>query len=368
MSILFRLKGTLLGILALTLTLPAFSQPPGMNRPDPVVSTAMGRQGVLAPQVEFQGTVFFKAVSEVATEVSGKVIAVEFEQGQRVKKGQRLVRLDDAILRKELNAMQATEESRESDLEDAKVRFERAQVLVRDGLYTPEQGDELRFNVEALRHQVESIRAEVERIEMIISKNAIYAPFDGVVLERPTEVGEWRRDGDTIAVIAREDLYEVVVNVPEDYLAWIHPGLRVAVRAGGDDYRGEVETIVRRGDIATRTFPVKVRVENRRKLYEGMSAVVALPISEEIECLLVPRDAVVREAGRPFVFRIEGTMAKRYSVKVLGHSGMFTGITSPVFTVKDQFIVKGHERLRDGTVVRILPSREAKARVEDSDD
>jgi len=68
--------------------------------PAKVVATT-GDAGVLAPQGEFRGSVYFVDVSDLATEVSGKVTAVFFEEGERVRQGQALVKLDDELLRKD---------------------------------------------------------------------------------------------------------------------------------------------------------------------------------------------------------------------------------------------------------------------------
>lgn len=324
------------------------------QRPASKVVTATGQMGVLSPRAEFRGTVYFKEVSEVATEVSGKVVAVDFEEGQRVTKGQLLVRLDDALLVKDLQATKATRDRFQADLEDAEVRFGRAKVLVDDGLNPPQEGDELRFNVESLGHRVRSTKAEVARIETLIEKYSIHAPFDGIVLERKTELGEWRSIGDTVAVVARENVFDVMVDVPEVYLSWIVPGQTVGLTAGGRALEGKVVTVIARGDVATRTFPVKVRIEEDDPLYEGMAAIVQLPTGKETTCILVSRDAVLHQAGESVVFTVEGSIAKRHAVTVLGFQGLSAGIVAPGLNPQCAFIVKGHERLRGGDTVTVV--------------
>lgn len=187
--------------------------PPGRG-PAKVVAIP-GREGVIAPASRFRGTVYYKEVSEVATEVPGKVILAEFRAGDHVKAGQLLVRLDDTLLTKDLQSMQATLSRDSTDLEEAELRHERARTLVADGLATSEVGDEIRFEVLSLRYQVAATRASVERLEALIERNSVYSPFDGIVVERSTDLGEWRKEGDTVAVIARVDAFEVIADVPE---------------------------------------------------------------------------------------------------------------------------------------------------------
>lgn len=277
--------------------------PPNQG-PAKVVATE-GREGVLAPQAQYRGTVYFKEVSEVATEVEGKVIAVLFEEGQSLRKGHLLVRLDDELLKKDLAARQAALDRDRIELEVAELRFRRSESLVEGGLATPEQFDEYRFDVKALQFQLSAAQAELERIQTVIKKSAISAPFDGIVIERSTEIGEWKRDGDTVAVIARENEYSVLVDVPESSIAWIEPGQEVELKVGGRTVLGHVDTIIPRGDITTRTFPVKIHVETGSQLLEGMAALARLPAGDEVVCIIVPRDALLHQAGEDVVFTVQ---------------------------------------------------------------
>ena len=217
-------------------------------------------------------------------------------------------------------------------------------------------GDEIRFEVLSLRHQVASTRASVEGLEALIERSTVYSPFDGIVVERLTDLGEWRKEGDTVAVIARVDAFEVIADVPEGHLPWIHPGLRVSVLTGNADQIGVVAAIVPRGDIATRSFSVKVDIEAERPLYEGMSASVSFPTGAERECVLVPRDALLNQFGQTVLFIAEGSVARRWRVNVLGYEGLFAGISTPGIGAEDLFIVKGHERLREGAQIQVVES------------
>lgn len=333
----------------------ASAQPPGMAPPKVVLATPS--EGVLAPQSEYKGSVYFKEIAQVAGEVSGKVLEVRFDEGQAVKKGDALVRLDDELLRKDLESARATVARWEAELEDARVRYARSKTLVEEGLGTPEAYDEIRFQVESLGNQLWSARASMERLETLIERYTIKAPFDGVVLERLTDHGEWNPSGGSIALLARDRAYEVAVDVPEEFLRFLGPGVSVPVVVGDDVLTGSVLVIVPRGDIATRTFPVKIAVEREAPLYQGMTAMVRLPIGEETACTLVPRDAVLRDRGDEFIFTLEGgDTARRHAVDVLGFRGLQAGIATDSIGVDARVIVKGHERLRDGQRVEVVPA------------
>lgn len=344
---------TLLAAVLATGRIGAADGPPFDRGPAKVV-TAHAERGVLAPQGEFRGSVYFKEVSEVATEVQGKVNAVLIEEGQHVREGQLLVKLDDELLRKDLGAMEARLDRDRTELEDAELRLRRAQDLAKRGLMPTEQLDETRFDVQSLRYSVTATEAQVERVKTLIQKSAIYAPFDGVVLERMTEIGEWKNDGDTIAVIAREDIYEVVVDVPETSVPFMEPGMEVELNLGGETVTGTLRTVIPRGDIATRTFPAKIHVESDMPLYEGMAALARLPVGKRVESLIVPRDAVLNRQGNTMVFTVQDAFARQHYVDVVGYDGMKAGIVAPDLGPGQLFIVKGHERLQDGERVEVV--------------
>jgi multidrug efflux pump subunit AcrA (membrane-fusion protein) len=118
--------------------------------------------------------------------------------------------------------------------------------------------------------------------------------------------------------------------------------------------QGRVVTVIPRGDVATRTFPVKIRVTGEEGLMEGMSAQVTLPVGQKQECLLVPRDAVMLSRGRPEVVVVSEGTARRLPVTVLGYTGEHAGIEVDGVRAGMQVIVKGHERVREGQPVEIV--------------
>lgn len=332
------------------------AQPPGFGGPS-LVATGKARTGVLAPEVEFKGTVFFKEMAEVATEVSGKVVDVKFEEGVHVKAGEVLVDLDDSLLHKDLQSRKATMARYAAELGDAQTRFERAESLIADEITTPQQLDQLRYEVESDRQQVEAMRAEVDRIQTLIDKNTIRAPFDGIVIDRTTELGEWKAVGDTVAVLARENVYDVMVSVDEVNLPWVRVGESVTVQVLNSPVDGEIVSIIPQGDMASKMFPVKVRVEQEAPMYEGMSAFVRLPVGEPVDCLFVPRDALLR-VGRDYIlFTVEDGVAIRHRVELLGYDGRqneWAGIRGAALGTGHTYIVKGHERLQGGEGVKVV--------------
>ena len=125
---------------------------------------------------------------------------------------------------------------------------------------------------------------------------------------------------------------------------------------GQNEIHGKVFTIVPRGDIATRTFPVKIRTPNTYSLIEGMSAKVVLPTGRPKESLIVPRDSVISLFGQNVVFTVADSKAAMLPVKVIGYEGLSAGVEARGLQEGMQVVVQGNERLRNGQVVVVKNS------------
>ena len=327
---------------------------PQEGPPPAKVVVATIEEGTLTPTSEFKGTVYFKEVSRVATEVSGKVIEVLFEEAEHLEEGAPMVRLDDALLKTALNAAKALYEQSKTQLAQEEVRLARAELLLEDEVTVPQDYDDLKFTVESLTHKVAAYKAEADRLELEIAKQTTRAPYDGVVIERLTELGEWKSGGSTVAEFARDKVFDVMVNLPEENLPWLKVGDGVAVMGRGQAFPGRIEAVIPRGDVNTRTFPVKIRVEGQEGLLEGMTTQVRLPIGERVDCLLIPRDAVLLEAGRDIVVVVREGRAGRVPVQVIGHDGLSAGVQGDGLEAGMSVVVKGHERVRDGQPVEVM--------------
>jgi len=338
-------------LLMVLLAAPATLAQPG--RGPSRVNVVPVTSGTLAPSADFTGTVYFKEVAEIATEGSGQVQEVLFEEGQRLKAGARMVRLDAALLEAELKAAQAAQAQAQAQLEQERVRLERAQTLLRDEVTTPQQFDDIRFTVESLGHRAAALKAEVERLRISIAKKVSVAPFDGVVVDRLTELGEWKNSGETIAVFARDTIFDVIVNVPETNIVGMAPGDAVAMSIAGREVTGTVDAVIPRGDVVSRTFPVKIRVEGDW-LLEGMTSTVRLPTGSPRDALMVPRDAVLLQAGEPVIFLARENTAVRVPVTVVGYTDTMAGVDAADLVAGAQVVVKGQERLMPGQPLEVL--------------
>lgn len=288
--------------------------------PPAVVVVSEVGTGMVAPQAEFIGTVYFSEISDVACEVDGKVEVLNFEEGQRVHEGDALVSINSDILH--------------SDLDKAMLEYARALELYKEELITEEEYDARRF--------------EKERLGIILSKKTITAPFDGIIVKKHVERGEWLSPGSIVATLAADDLLDIMVEVPQRVVAFLSPGMEVNISAGGSELKGRIAAVIPSGDISTRTFPVKIQAVNTASLIEGMEAKVTLPEGAEVTSLTVQRDAVITAFGNTVVYAVQDSKAVMIPVTVSGYKGMTAGIQAEGLAEGMKVVVKGNERLRPG--------------------
>ena len=343
----------LLGLcLFMTYSPPLLSAQQKPKGPPPAsVTVTEVKTGMVAPQSEFIATIFYQEISETASEISGLASDVRIEEGLRVKKGQILVTLGSDILRKEFQAAKLTYEQVLSELEIARIDLSRRKKLYEKKSISEQTYDENRYRVIGSEKRAASLNAEVEKLAIELEKKIIRAPFDGVVIKRYVDRGEWISEGETVAVIGKDDVIDIVAQLPEQIIQYVKVGMQVPAAANGNEFSGTVIAIVPKGDVSTRTFPVKIRTPNKFSLIEGMSAMVTMPQGEIKKTLIVPRDAVISKFGRTVVFLAQDAKATMLPVQVIGFEGLDAGVASPGLKEGMLVVVEGNERLRNGQAV-----------------
>jgi RND family efflux transporter MFP subunit len=321
--------------------------------PPALVVVADVERGAVQPMMEYVGTVYFAHVSDVAAEVEGKVERTNYEEGRRVRKGQVLVRLSTDLIEETIGSTRAIYEEAQAELEKAERDLARFEPLYKDGSIAETVYDENLFRVRGLKQKVTGLKALLRRLELQKEKKVIYSPFGGIVVTKSVETGEWVDAGGTVAVIADDSEIDVIVDVAEDLLGYLEQGRKLTFRSGGKEYDGTFISFVPKGDVATRTFSVKVRLRNPGGLFEGMEARVAVPSGPRLEGLMVPRDAVLKQFGMDVIFVVKEGQAKMVPVSVSGFEGLKAGVSAEGLEEGMKVVIKGNERIRDGQPVML---------------
>lgn len=200
--------------------------------------------GRLAPEEEFIGTVYYLEVSDLSGEVGGSVEIIQFEEGQRTKKGEVLLKLDSDLLEKKLQAKVALYEQVLLDFERERKDLERAESLYKKKIVAEKAYDDQRFQVRGLEKKSAALKAEVEHLEIELKKTVIRAPFNGVIIKKHVARGEWLSPGKTVATIARDDAVDIVVEVPEEVVKYLKCGMSARATAAGKEKSGTITAII----------------------------------------------------------------------------------------------------------------------------
>ena len=335
------------------LSLPAclWAQQKQQGPPPANVTVAKVESGKIAPQAEFIATVFYQEISDTAAEMSGLVEAVRFEEGQRVQEKQILVELGSELLRKRRQAAVSSYEQILAEVQIARIDLKRRKILYKKKSISEQSYDENRYRVIGLEKRAAALKSQVEQFEIELKKKIIRAPFNGVVIKRHVDRGEWVSEGETVAVIGKDDTIDIVADLPERFIPFVKDGMQVSATVNGHDLSGKVIAIVPRGDVATRTIPVKIRMANDSALIEGMSARVILPTAKSIQTLIVPRDAVISKFGQNVVYAVLDSKARMMPVQIIGYDGLTAGIQAKGLKDGMLVVVEGNERLRNEQTV-----------------
>lgn len=337
----------LVGVAGGLVGLRAQEQPPPPVEVDPV------QESEIAPTISVLGTVEARRSSTVAASIEGYVIEYLVDEGMAVKRGEVLARLRDDILQLQLTSARSALEEIEERHRKAVRDLERATSLIVEDAITQKQLEDATTEERVLALGISQARASVEILESDIAKKVVTAPFDGEIVREETEVGEWLSRGGPVARLVDLSSVYVRVNVPESTVRFVRRGREVSVSAPAareEPFVGTVVSIAGEGFPESRTFPVRVILENQDgQLRAAMGARVSLPSGTSRTGLTVSKDALLEQGGRISVFVVREGRAERQEIKTGVAVGGRVEVRSGL-EVGDLVVIRGNERIQPGPV------------------
>ena len=324
----------------------------GKRRGSPV-EIALARQASATDDLWSIGSLRSDESVQISTEIAGRLAEILFKEGEEVKAGDVLIKLDDALA----NAEVADVKSR---LTLAQSNFDRAQTLSRSGSGTERALDE---STSAL----ETARAGLQLAETRLAKLSITAPFSGRVGLRTLSVGAYAVPGTPIVNLEKIDQLKLDFRVPETVLTQVTSDQDVEATVDahpGRKFAGKVYAIDPQVDVNGRSLRIRARIDNADlALRPGLFARVIIKGLEERQVVRVPESAVVPRGSDALVFTIVGGKAKENKVTVgrrrAGEVEILTGIEAGT-----QVVTSGQMNLKDGTSVEVVAGPMQSARQE----
>jgi len=293
----------------------------------------------------YRGTAPIEAFADadVLAKVAGEVREILVEEGDVVRKGQVLARLDGDRLRLELNESEARLRKLQRD-------YERNVDLSEKGLISAGDFDRIKYDLEALQaaHNLASLELDYTHIR---------APIDGVVSRRYVKLGNTLAVNEPVFRVTSLDPLIVDLHVPEREFAKIAAGQPVALQIDALQQEPVQATVTRVSpvvDAATGTFKVTIELyDATRRIKPGMFARVGIVHDRHVDALLVPRSAIVEDLGRTSVFVVEDGKAQQRHVET-GYSSegrieILSGLSD-----NDKVITVGQVGLRPDSAVTVI--------------
>lgn len=328
---------------------PPILAQPGMG-PTPVGVTR-AREALVRSIVTVPGTVEAQTSGTVASEVEGLVVEIVARAGDRVAKGDTLVRMRRTTLEIDLRGARASLSEAEARLELANRNRDRIRGLFEAGVVSRQELDDAEAEATAWNGRQASAAASVARLEDRLDRSRIRAPYSGTVVREHCEVGEWITVGGRVVDLVDTSRLEVVVNIPEQRFGGISVGDEAVVRVTSlPDFEatGVVSAVIPSADAGARTFPVKVKLENAEdRVAAGMLATVGLLQGDATAGTLVPKDAVVRQGNQSIVFVVSETDGQVTAAQRPVRTGAAQGAWVSVMGVEpgERVVTLGNERL-----------------------
>lgn len=289
------------------------------------------------------GTLHSNESVVVMSEIPGRIEKVGFREGQKVKKGQLLFKLDSAVLQAEFDRAEATRALSEEN-------YQRAESLLAVEAISQQERDEYQT-----KWQLDEATTRLAKAQL--DKAAIRTPFAGTVGLRTVSVGDYVQPGQLLVNL--EDLSQLKVDfrIPEKYSAQVQAGQKIALTTdayGERQFVGEIYAINPLIDEQSRSLVARGLIDNRDgKLRPGQFARVALTLETKTEALFIPEQALIPQPATPLVFKVVAGKAEMVPVQTGQRRKGWVEITSGLIA-GDVVVTGGHQKIGPGSPVHAI--------------
>lgn len=277
---------------------------------------------------------------EIRAQIDAMVEEIGAIKGQRVKKGDLLVKL--AV------------EDRAASVEKARALVAQRELENSAAKSLAEKNYRSKTGVAETKALLEEARADLKLAQIELNHTEIHAPFDGVVETRPAEIGDLLSVGDPVATLIQIDPMLVVAHVPEHSIGAIQNGQLAHITLfDGREADGVVRYVSRVSDNSTRTYRVEVEIDNSDLgIPDGMTAELQIPVGIKMAHHVAPSVLTLNDQGQVGVRGIvDENRVVFYPVELQG--GNRDGIWIGGLPEKIDLIVVGHDWVKEGATVDV---------------
>ncbi len=330
-----------------------------------VVVTTVER-GERAEVFRVTGSVFSRRYSKLSSEVEGLVRRVIPERGTYVESGDVICHIDETFAQLDVEDAAYRRQRTAAALAEAKRQYDEGIRLSQEKIVAESDLATLRSNMRIAESELRRAELLETRAKALLQRFTIRAPFDGMVVSKSTEEGEWITRGGTAVTMVELDSVFVEFLVPQVFYHRLDRGRSVEIlfeALPGRTFAGSLHGVVALASESSRTFPVRIELENSdHAIAPGMSAMGAFLTrpSGEGNPMLVSSDAIVRSPdGQHSVWVVEpGQGDDRVAVERRLELGARQGdafvVQSGKLSSGERVVIRGNERLSEGESVKVV--------------
>lgn len=312
----------------------------------------------------FSGIVQSERSSQISSKVTGRIAKLYVDIGDRVKEGQLLAKIDDKDYRNAVERAKFDLERIKSQLELAKINFERAEKLIKSKSIPQAEYDSAKSNYESLKASYELAQKALEKAQIDLAETNIFSPYDGIIVEKRADVGTVVSPQVPIFILQSTKTY-FLGKIAEQDLPKIRFGMKVEIDFPSikRTIEGKVTSIKPTADTSRSGFEVIVELKERVPHNLHGIAKAKLDLYKETKnetseknVILVPYEAIYISSDGEFVFGVSDGKAKKIRIKIIENLQDFALVEIPEKIT--QIISPITDRIFDGIKVKIIGERE----------
>lgn len=341
----------------------------GNEGPIPVIATP-ARFADVPVTADAVGTIQALNTVTVRTQADGRLLEIVFKDGQDVKKGDILAKVDPATYQAQYDQTVAKKAQDEAQLANARADLERYAKLAQTDYGSRQQADTQRATVAQLEAQVRSDQAAIDNAKAILDYTTIRAPIDGRLGIRQVDQGNIVRASDSggLVVITQLKPIALIFNLPQQQLRAVSAAVArgpVEVDALDSDGttiidKGVVEVIDNVVDQTTGTIKVKARFPNDRlQLWPGQFVNVRVFVDTLKQAIVAPTAAIQRGPNGAYVFVVSDDETVRQVTVTVGQQDETSAVITAGVTPPDRLVTTGFARLTDKSRVTVTTPEQA---------
>jgi len=329
----------------------------------PTVELTQPKRTNLINKLNFTGDILAKEQANIYSRVSGNIQRIYVDIGDYVRQGKLLAEIDRAIYLQNVRQTEGLFKQAKATVENNQVNYQRTNDLYEKGLLSKAELDNARTTLTVSEAQVESALANYRNAQTQLSYCSITAPFSGYITKRLLDRGSYVSVGgsaqsSTIFTLSDINIVKVMVNVLEKDVPVLDKVQQAHVTSSvypNEVFNAEVKKMSQSVDLATRTMPVEIDIENKEgKLKPGMFTSTELILSQENNAMILPSQCVIKDDKGTYVYQVnfkDSSAFKKY-IQIGLQQDNNDQVTSGLAD-EDKVVLTGQTLLKEGSKVKI---------------